>query len=167
MIRIYFKCFMFLVCASGFSQDSEKETNKETTKEKKLYVDAFSFPEGMNGEAYKGFTLSYPISSKLDAQVGGMYNKTFSSELIRSSLMLKWYTRESLHLRSGLEREYESNIFSNQQYIERNHFNLGVGYKLKPDFSLEVGYRQQINSPSQQQINFQGSKKALSVRAKF
>ena len=81
--------------------------------------------------------------------------------------MLKWYIKEKLYLFAGLENEYETNVFTDGQYIIRTNFNFGVGYDVNPDFLLEFGYHQQINKSNEEYFEYQGNEKGLSLRAKF
>ena len=87
----------------GISQDFIGNKSNEFNTEKRFSLRAISFPKGLNGEEYRQFRLSYPISQKLNAQIGGIYEKLISSELINSSFMLKWY-KEKLYLFAGCKK---------------------------------------------------------------
>lgn len=167
MKKIYIIFSLALITTSGISQNLLENASNELTTEKRFSLSAISFPKGLNGEEYRQFGLSYPISQKLTAQIGGIYDKTISSELINSSFMLKWYIKEKLYLFAGLENEYETNIFTDGQYIIRTNFNFGVGYDVNTNFLLELGYHQQISQYNEKYFENKGNEKGLSFRAKF
>lgn len=167
MKKIYIIFSLALFTTNGISQNLLETTSKELNTEKRITLSAISFPEGLNGEDSRQFRLSYPISQKLNAQIGGIYDKSISSELINSSFILKWYIKEKLYLFAGLENEYETNVFTDGQYIIRTNFNFGVGYDVNPDLLLEFGYHQQINKSNEEYFEYQGNEKGLSLRAKF
>lgn len=167
MKKIYLILSLILITTSGISQDLLENESSGLTTKKRFSLSAISFPKGMNGEEYRQFGLSYPISQKLTAQVGGIYDKNISSELINSSFMFKWYVKEKLYLFAGLENVYETNIFTDGQYIIRTNFNFGVGYDVNPNFLLELGYHQQINQPNEQYFENEKKEKGFSLRAKF
>lgn len=166
------KNYLFILClvlfaTTAFSQISTCNVTNDLDAEKSFSLNAISYPIGLNGGDYRQLRLSYPILQGLSGQFNFIYDKSISSEIINSSFMFKWYLKEKLYLFAGLENEYETNMFTDGQYIIRSNFNFGVGYDVNPNFLLEFGYHQQINQPTEGLFENETKRKGFSLKAQF
>lgn len=158
---------LILFTTKGVSQDVLVDKYGGLNTEKHITLSGIRYAIGINGEHYKQFKIDYSISQKLKVQFGYAYDKSMSSELMKSSFMFKWYLKKNMFFFAGVDRAYESNIFTDGEYIIQNNFNFGVGYEVNPSFLLEFGYRGRINQSSPGNLGAVKTKNSLLLRASF
>ncbi len=140
--------FLVLLAINVSAQEFiEKQPTLENSFNPRLAQYRIDYPMGINGETFFNGAADYKISKKLHIQLENFYAKFGTHEQVRSSVLFKWYVKEKLYLFAGAETEYDIDQITGEPELLRVNLNLGVGYEVKPNFLLELGYHPEISSP--------------------
>ena len=105
------------------------------------------YSTGVNGEEFLNGGVNYQISKKLRIQLEVFYAKFGTHEQFTPSLVLKRGFNEKGYFFAGTESEYDINQVTGKFELVRVNLNVGLGYEVKPDLLLELGYHPEISSP--------------------
>jgi hypothetical protein len=105
-------------------------------------------PFGVNWEQFANGVADFPVTKDLAVRMERFYTKFGDQEQINAGLALKYFINKKFYLITGAEIQYDIIEIKGAPQRELTRFNFGMGYNLKPNLILELGYKPMIGSPN-------------------